>query len=109
MPQSLSSTSSSSNLLDEYREESSGHEIDDLLSEVPECHRDDLKEVFDNKSDILESQSREKLSEFSKTQLKYIIGLLIGCPEEFVTEDFSIRDQYLRIAENISPQKTGVV
>ena len=90
------------NLVDNYKKEASEDVFEEIKEEVPQYSVKELEKIYNNKEELLPFQDREEIEEYSKIQLKLLIGLMIGEPKKFVTEDISIREQYLRIVEELS-------
>lgn len=92
------------NLVEEWKDKD-GKSFDSVKEDFPQSRVEELEQLYRNKDDILPLEDREEIEQYSKLELKFLVGLLLE-DIEFATSEISLKEQYVGIVQNLS-EKVG--
>jgi hypothetical protein len=88
------------NLVEEWKDTDS-KSFDSVKEDFPKSRVEELEQLYRNKDDILPLEDREEIEQYSKLELKFLVGLLLE-DIEFAKSEVSLKEQYVGIVQNLS-------
>ena len=88
------------NLVEEWKDKK-GKSFDSVKEDFPNSRVQELEQLYRNKDDILPLEDREEIEQYSKLELKFLVGLMLE-DIEFATSEISLKEQYVGIVQNLS-------